>query len=67
LGSCQLAPPWPTQGESKLRPYRRLWKIERTFSWLGSYRRLLARHESYSFVFATFIKLACLLILLKPF
>jgi len=57
----------PTQDGRKLRRYRRRWKIERTFSWLGSYRRLLVRHEFYSFVFAAFIKLACLLILVKRF
>ena len=53
----------PTQDGRKLRR----WKIERTFSWLGNYRRFLVRHEFYSFVFAAFIKLACLLILVKRF
>ena len=33
------------QDGRKLRRYRKRWKIERTFAWLGNYRRLLVRHE----------------------
>ena len=28
-----------------LRRYRKRWKIERTFAWLGNFRRLLVRHD----------------------
>ncbi|MCU0586219.1 MAG: transposase [Desulfobacterales bacterium] len=31
------------QDGRKLRRYRRRWKIERTFSWLGNFRRLVVR------------------------
>ena len=65
-GACRHSPLGRVSGTRGKLAGRR-WKIERTFSWLGSYRRLLVRHEYYSFVFAAFIKLACLLILLKRF
>ena len=29
----------------KLRRYRRRWKVERTFAWLGNYRRLVVRWD----------------------
>ena len=33
------------QDGRKLRRYRKRWIVERTFAWLGNYRRLLVRHE----------------------
>ncbi len=33
------------QDGRKLRRYARRWKVERTFSWFGNYRRLLIRWE----------------------
>jgi transposase len=33
------------QDGRKLRRYRRRWKIERTFSWLGNFRRLVVRWD----------------------
>ena len=36
---------WWRQDGRHLRRYRRRWKIERTFSWLQNYRRLLVRHD----------------------
>ena len=27
--------------------YAQRWKVERTFAWLGTFRRLLVRHERY--------------------
>jgi transposase len=56
-----------TQDGRKLRRYRRRWKIERTISWIGSYRRLMVRHEYYSFIYQGFIHLACILICLRRF
>jgi transposase len=56
-----------TQDGRKLRRYRRRWKIERTISWIGSYRRLMIRHEYYSFIYQGFIHLACILICLRRF
>ncbi len=35
----------PTQDGRPLRRYRRRWKVERTFAWLGNFRRLVVREE----------------------
>ena len=56
-----------TQDGRKLRRYRRRWKIERTISWIGAFRRLVVRHEYYSFVYQGFIHLACIMICLRRF
>jgi transposase len=55
------------QDGRKLRRYRRRFTIERTFAWLGHFRRLLVRHEYYSFIYHAFIKLGCLMIFLRRF
>lgn len=34
-----------TQDGRKLRRYKRRWKVERTFAWLGNFRRLVVRYE----------------------
>ena len=56
-----------TQDGRKLRRYRRRWKIERTISWISSFRRLMVRHEYYSFLYQGFIHLACIMICLRKF
>ena len=56
-----------TQDGRKLRRYRRRWKVERTIAWIGSYRRLMIRHDYYSFIYHGFIHLACILICLRRF
>jgi transposase len=56
-----------TQDGRKLRRYRRRWKIERTIAWVSSFRRLVVRHEYYSFIYQGFIHLACILICLRKF
>jgi transposase len=55
----------PTQDARPLRRYRRRWKIERTFAWLGNFRRLLVRHEHHLHIYRAFFHLACLLIVLR--
>ena len=57
----------PTQDGRKLRRYRRRWKIERSISWLQSFRRLVTRYEFYSFLFHGFAQLACLMVVLRRF
>ena len=57
----------PTQDGRKLRRYRRRWTIERTFAWLGSFRRLLVRHEFYVTMYDAFIHLACVMICIRRF
>jgi transposase len=35
----------PTQDGRSLRRYKRRWIVERTFAWLGNYRRLAVRYD----------------------
>ena len=57
----------PYQDGRKLRRYRRRWKIERTFAWLGNFRRLQVRQDRILSVFEGFFHVACLLITLRCF
>jgi transposase len=57
----------PFHDGRKLRRYRRRWKIERTISWLGNFRRLQVRYDRILSVFAGFCHLACLIITLRYF
>ena len=54
-----------TQDGRKLRRYRRRWKVERTFAWLGNFRRLVVRWERHLTMYLAFFHLACLLITLR--
>ena len=40
---------------------------QRTFAWLGNYRRLLVRHEREINMYRAFFHLACLIIVLNRF
>jgi len=51
-----------TQDGRKLRRYKRRWKIERTISWIGGFRRLIVRHERLPSMYMAFVHLACVLI-----
>jgi transposase len=53
-----------TQDGRKLRRYKRR-KIERLFAWLSNYRRLVVRYERHAENFLGFVRLACVLILLR--
>ena len=53
------------QDGRKLRRYRRRWKMERTFAWLGNYRRLVIRYENKLQVYNAFFHLACIMIVLR--
>lgn len=57
----------PTQDGRKLRRYKRRWKIERLFAWLGNYRRLVNRWEWYPEMFRAFVHVAFIMITLKRF
>lgn len=48
-----------------LRRYRKRWKVERTFAWLGNFRRLLVRHDHHLHIYQAFFHLACLIITLR--
>lgn len=57
----------PKQDGRPLRRYRRRWKIERLFAWLGNFRRLVVRWERHVENFLGFLRLACAIILLRRF
>ena len=48
-----------------LRRYRKRWKVERTFAWLGNYRRLVVRYDRTLSMYHTFFHMACALITLR--
>lgn len=54
-----------TQDGRKLRRYKRRWKVERLFAWLGNFRRLLVRHERKVRNFEGFVHLAAIIILVR--
>ena len=56
-----------TQDGRKLRRYRKRWKVERTFAWLGNFRRLIVRHERLVEVYSAFFHLACIMIVINRF
>lgn len=55
----------PTQDGRALRRYRRRWKIERLFAWLGHYRRLVIRYEYLPAMYGAFFHVACAMIVLR--
>jgi transposase len=48
-----------------LRRYKRRWKVERLFAWLGNFRRLVVRWERNAMNYLGFLQLGCALILLR--
>ena len=55
------------QDGRKLRRYRRRWKVERTFAWLGNFRHLVVRYDRDIRMYRAFFHLACLIITLRQF
>lgn len=53
------------QDGRKLRRYRRRWIVERTFAWLGHFRRLMGRYERLLTPYAGFFHIACALLTLR--
>lgn len=45
--------------------YAERWKVERTFAWLGNFRRLLVRHERRHSIFRAFLLVAFILVSLR--
>ncbi len=54
-----------TQDGRKLRRYKRRWKIERLFTWLHNFRRLVVRYERRVENYLGFVRLGCIVILLR--
>src|SRR5208283_3021518 len=45
--------------------YRRRYTVERTFSWITNYRRIVVRYENHINMFVAFFQLACVMVTLK--
>ncbi len=57
----------PYEDGRHLRRYRHRWIVERTFAWLGSFRRLLVRHERLTSIYRAFLYFAAALLALRRF
>ncbi len=70
LGVEMIAPHHPNRkrntqdGRPRLR-YQRRWNVERLFSWLSNFRRLVTRYENHADNFLGLVKLGCIVILLR--
>jgi transposase len=56
-----------TQDGRKLRRYKRRWTVERLFAWLGNFRCLVVRYEWRVENYLGFVRLGCVMILLRQF
>jgi len=54
----------PTQDGRALRRYKRRWIVERTFAWLGNFRRLVVRYDCSLTVYQGSFHIACFMIVL---
>jgi transposase len=45
--------------------YKRRYIVERTFSWIGNYRRLVVRYEYHINMFVAFFQMACIMVTLR--
>src|SRR2546425_6466935 len=54
-----------TQDGRALRRYRRRWKVERTFAWLGNFRHLVVRYDRSLMIYTAFFHIACFMIVLR--
>jgi len=55
----------PRQDGRILRRYKRRWTIERTFAWLGNFRRLVVRYDRSLQIYRAFFHIACFMIVLR--
>ena len=53
-----------TQDGRRLKRYKRRWKVERLFAWLGNHRRLVVRYERRAESYLGLVRLGCVVILL---
>lgn len=49
----------------KLRRYKRRRKVERTFAWLGHFRRLIVRHENRIDVYRAFLHVTLMILTVR--
>jgi len=55
----------PPQDGRILRRYQRPWTVERTFAWLGNFRRLVVRYDRSRQINRAFFPIACFMIVLR--
>lgn len=55
----------PYEDGRHLRRYRHRWIVERTFAWVGSFRRLLVRHERFTSMYRALLVFADALMALR--
>jgi transposase len=55
----------PPQDGRILRRYKRRWTVERTFAWLGNFRRLVVRYDRSLSIYQAFFHIACFVIVLR--
>ena len=55
----------PPQDGRILRRYKRRWMVERTFAWLGNFRRLVVRYDRLLTIYRAFFHIACFMIVLR--
>ena len=53
----------PTQDGRALRRYKRRWKVERVFAWLGKYRRLVVRWDYDVKIYRAFVLIGMIMML----
>ena len=70
----KLVAPYRRNRKKKLGPkprlldkYKRRWIVERSFAWIGNFRRLTVRYERLATVYRAFFHIACLMITLRQF
>ncbi|MBC2717236.1 MAG: transposase [Desulfobacteraceae bacterium] len=56
-----------TQDGRKLRRYHKRWIVERTFAWLGNFRRLIVRHERHIQMYRAFFHVGIIMLSLNRF
>ncbi|MFC1476550.1 transposase [Fibrobacterota bacterium] len=54
-----------TQDGRPLRRYKRRWKIERTFAWIGNYRKLVVRYDRSIHIYQAFFNIVCMMVTLN--
>ena len=55
----------PIQDGRALRRYKQRWIVERTFAWLGNFRRLVVRYDRSFTIYQGFFHIACFMIVLR--
>lgn len=49
----------------KLRRYKKRWKVERFFAWIGGFRHLVVRYDRSLVIYTAFFHMACVIIALR--